>query len=193
MQEIWKQTAETILGDVQLRHVPGFHAVVLTTRGPYRELAHSFSRLKTWAAQVGVDAIANAVGVFYDHPPALQAGDCRYSLCLPTSKPESELARSALAGAARDGSSSGSPAPSPLVEGDVVEVREFPRILAAVTFYRGPVADSAAAYEQVAAWVRERPYLLASAPREVYLAQPGLLGPDFMEVEIHQPVLPRGR
>lgn len=190
-----KTTApETILGPVQLRHVPGFQAAMLTTRGAYGDLAGPFRRLKAWAEQVGVLPMGNAVGIFYGQPPSNPGEISRLSLCLPISGPDAEIARAAIAsGGLRVTENLDAPAPIALAEGDVVEVREFPRLLAVVAFYRGPVAGSAAAYEQVAAWVRERPYLPSGAPREVYLAQPGQLGADVMEVEVHQPVVPRGR
>jgi len=185
---------ETILGAVQLRHVPGFQAAMLTTRCAYGDLADPFRRLKAWAEQVGVLPTGNTVGIFYGRPPSTAAEICRLSLCLPLSGPDAEIARAAIAaGAVRVTESLDMPAPPALAEGDVVEVREFPRLLAVVAFYRGPVAGSGAAYEQVAAWVSERPYLASGAPREVYLAEPGQLGAEVMEVEVHQPVVPRGR
>lgn len=185
---------ETILGAVQLRHVPGFQAAMLTTLGSYGDLAGPFWRLKTWAEQVGVLSTGNAVGIFYGQPPSTPAEICRLSLCLPISGPDAEVARAAVAaGALRVTENLDAPTSPALAEGDVVEVREFPRLLAVVAFYRGPVAGSGAAYEHVAAWVRERPYLPSGAPREVYLAEPGQLGAEVMEVEVHQPVVPRGR
>ena len=185
---------ETILGAVQLRHVPGFQAAMLTTRGAYEDLAGPFRRLKAWAEQVGVLPTGNVVGIFYGQPPSTPADICRLSLCMPISGPDAEVARAAIAaGARRVTEDPDAPAPSAPAEGDVVEVREFPRHLAVVAFYRGPVAGSTAAYEHVAAWVRERPYLPSGAPRELYLAEPGQLGADVMEVEVHQPVVPRGR
>jgi effector-binding domain-containing protein len=185
---------ETILGAVQLRHVPAFQAAMLTTRSAYGDLAGPFRRLKTWAEQVGVLPTGNAVGIFYGQPPSTPADVCRLSLCLPISGPDAETARAAIAaGALRVFESDDAPEAPVLTEGDVVEVREFPRLLAVVAFYRGPVAGSGTAYEHVAAWVRERPYLPSGAPREVYLAEPGQLGAEVMEVEVHQPVVPRGR
>jgi DNA gyrase inhibitor GyrI len=167
---------------------------MLTTRGPYGDLAGPFRRLKAWAEQVGVLPTGNIVGIFYGRPPSTPAEICRLSLCLPVSGPDAEVARAALAaGALRVTENLEAPAPPALAQGDVVEVREFPRHLAVVAFYRGPVAGSGAAYEHVAAWVRERPYLPSGAPREVYLAEPGQLGAGVMEVEVHQPVVPRGR
>jgi len=185
---------ESILGAVQLRHVPGFQAAMLTTRGAYGDLAAPFQRLKSWAEQVGVLPMGNVVGIFYGQPLSTPADICRLSLCMPISSPDAEVARGAIAaGARRVTEKPDAAAPSAPAEGDVVEVREFPRHLAVVGFYRGPVAGSAAAYEHVTAWVRERPYLPSGAPREVYLAEPGQLGADVMEVEVHQPVVPRGR
>lgn len=187
-------STETILGAVQLRHVPGFHAVMLTTREAYGSLALPFRRLKEWADRVGVYATGNAVGIFYGRPPSAPTEVCRLSLCLPISGPDAEIARAAIAaGAQRVTADPATPAPPTLLEGDVVEVREVPRLLAVVAFYRGPVNGAGAAYEHVAAWVRERPYLPSGAPREVYLAEPGQLGAEVMEVEVHQPVVPRGR
>jgi len=75
----------------------------------------------------------------------------------------------------------------------VLDVRDIPRILAASVFYRGPVGDTAEAYARASAWVGERAYLPAGAPREVYLAQPGLLGPGVVEAEIQLPVLTKAR
>lgn len=187
-------TTEVILGAVQLRHVPGFQAIMLTTRGAYGDLALPFRRLRVWAEQVGVLPTGNAVGIFYGRPPSTPVDICRLSLCLPISGPDAEVARAAIAaGAVRVTESVGAPSPPALTEGDVVEVREFPRLLAVVGFYRGPVDGATAAYQHVAAWVKERPYLPSGAPREVYLAEPGQLGAGIMEVEVHQPVVPRGR
>jgi len=187
-------TPETIVGAVQLRHVPGFQAAMLTTRAAYGDLAGPFRRLKVWAEQVGVLPTGNVVGIFYGQPPSTPDETCRLSLCLPISGPDAEVARAAIAaGALRVTEKPDVPEAPTLADGDVVEVREFPRLLAVVAFYRGPVSGSGAAYEQVAAWVRERPYLPSGAPREVYLAEPGQLGSGVMEIEVHQPVVPRGR
>lgn len=189
-----RATTEVILGAIEVRHVPGFQAVMLTTRGAYGELMLPFRRLKAWAGEVCVLPTGNAVGMFYGRPPSAPEEICRLSLCLPVSAPDAEIARAAIAaGALRVTETVDAPSAPLLTEGDVVEVREFPRLLAVVAFYRGPVAGAGAAYQHVAAWVKERPYLPSGAPREVYLAEPGQLGKGAMEVEVHQPVIPRGR
>jgi effector-binding domain-containing protein len=168
---------KVVLGDVQLRHLPEFFAVVLTTRGPYSGVAEGVARLKAWAEGAGVYPTGNVVGIFYEKA-WVAAEASRYSLCLPTSKNEAELARAELAK---------SPAE------DAIDVREIPRTLTAGAFYRGPADGSPAALAKVAAWIKERPYLPAGAPREVYLAEPDVLSGGLVEVEIQQPVIPRPR
>jgi hypothetical protein len=185
------------VGAVELRHVPEFVAVTLTTQGNYAETAEPFARLKDWADHIGVMATGNAVCVFYGPPSSESSEPLRYSLCLPVSRPDARAARAALAtsvarparpAGGRGGDLTGS---AILAEDDVVEVREFPRILAAVAYYRGSVFESIAAYGSVAAWVRGRPYLPTGAPRESYLVEPDRLRPGFLEVEVHQPVMPK--
>lgn len=176
-------TTRRTLGTVQLKHVPGFLAVTLTTCAPYGELAAPFTRLRTWAAHVGVEPIGSVMGAFYDGARGTGADTCRYSLLLPVSGLDADQARRALA--------DGDPATAALGPGDVVEVREFPPVLAAMAYYRGPVSEAQEAYDQVTAWVTERPYLPTGAMREVFLARPGQLGDGLMEVELQQPVMPR--
>src|SRR5680860_918088 len=67
---------------------------------------------------------------------------------------------------------------------EVLDVRDIPRILAVAVFYRGPVGGATEAYARAGAWIGERDYLPAGAPREVYLAQPGVLGPGIVEIEV---------
>lgn len=194
------------IGEVQLRHIAEFHAVVLTTRGPYGAIADTFRRLKAWTESIGIDAIGNVAALFYDRPPFDEDAICRYSLCLPTSKPEAAAAREvitgvaagwpAIAGALQDHVATTHRlelATAALAEDEVLDVRSIPPILAASVFYRGLVGGTAEAYARAGAWVSERAYLPAGAPREVYLAQPGLLGPGIVEVEIQLPVLSKGR
>ncbi len=189
-------TEESIVGEVQLRHIAEFTAVMLANRGPYDTLAGSFSRLRRWSADVDVLPTGSTVCLFFDRPTADPAAIRRYGVCLPTSKPEGARARTALLDSNDGGpteGATGAAAASHLEPGDVIEVREVPRILAAVVYYRGSAAGSRLAYERVADWVRERPYLPAGAPREMHLAEPGQLGADTIEVEIQQPVIPKPR
>lgn len=197
---------QTVVGEAQLRHILEFPAVVLTTRGPYADIADTFRRLKAWTDGIGVDATGNVVALFYDRPPFEEATICRYSLCLPTSKPEATTAREVISGIA-----AGQPAiegalkdhagtthrlelaTAALGDDEVLDVRDIPRILAASVFYRGPVGGTVEAYARARAWVGERAYMPAGAPREVYLAQPGVLGPGVVEAEIQLPVLSKGR
>ncbi len=169
--------SKIVTGEVQLRHLPEFFAVALTVRRPYSEVAGHLERLKTWAEGVGVCATGSVVAIFYEKA-WVTAEASRYSLCFPTSRNEAELARAKLAG------------PSP---DEDISVREIPRTLIAGAFYRGPAADSAPVLEKVAAWIKERPYRPAGAPREVYLAAPGMLGEGLVEMEIQQPVIPKPR
>ncbi len=197
---------KAVVGEAVLRHILEFPAVVLTTRGAYAAIPDTFKRLKAWTDGIGVDAVGNIVALFYDRPPFLETTICRYSLCLPTSKPEAAAAREAISGI-----SAGHPAikgilkartsaeprhelaAAALGEDDVLDVRDIPRILAASVFYRGPVGGAAEAYARANAWVSERAYVPAGAPREVYLAQPGVLGPGIVEAEIQLPVLTTSR
>ncbi|MCZ7664620.1 MAG: GyrI-like domain-containing protein [Thermoleophilia bacterium] len=189
IEETWNKAAEKVVATVQLRHIAGFSAVVLTTKRAHRDIPQTFARLKTWTEGIDVYPTGNPLGIVYDRQTTSDGAPTRFSLCLPTSKPESELARTAIAGLPSEGAA----ARSPLLAGDVVEVREFPPILAAVAYYRGPAYDLSEAYDQMAAWIKERPYIPSGAAREVYLAEPGLLGPDHVELELHQPVLPSKR
>lgn len=191
---------ESVVGEVQLRHIAEFTAVMLANRGPYSTLAGSFSRLRRWSADVDVLPTGSTVCLFFDRPTADPAAIRRYGVCLPTSKPEGARARAALlesndggAKVGADSATDGAALPSHLEPGDVLEVRDIPRILAAVVYYRGAAEGSAEAYERLASWVRERPYLPAGAPREMHLAEPGQLGADTIEVEIQQPVIPKPR
>ncbi|MBU2600919.1 MAG: GyrI-like domain-containing protein [Actinobacteria bacterium] len=188
---------QSVVGEVQLRHIPEFTAVMLANRGPYETLAESFSRLKRWSADVDVLPTGSTVCLFFDRPTPDPSAVRRYGVCLPTSKPEAARARAALLeandGAATMGATHRAPSPSHLAPGDVLEVREVPRILAAVVYYRGAAGGSVHAYERLASWVRERPYLPAGAPREMHLAEPGQLGADIIEIEIQQPAIPKPR
>ncbi|MHB1345705.1 MAG: GyrI-like domain-containing protein [Thermoleophilia bacterium] len=171
------RNSKIVTGEVQLRHLPEFFAVVLTGRGPYSGMPEELARLKSWAEGIGVYATGSVVGIFYEKA-WVTAEASRYSLCLPTSRNETELAREELARSSSD-------------EG--ISVREIPRTLIAGAFYRGPAAESAPVLEKVVAWIKERPYLPAGAPREVYLATPGVLAGGLVEMEIQQPVIPRPR
>ncbi|MHB9149511.1 MAG: GyrI-like domain-containing protein [Thermoleophilia bacterium] len=198
--------AQPAIGEAQLRHILEFQAVVLTTQGPYGAIADTFKRLRAWTDSIGVDAIGNVVALFYGRPPFDEGTICRYSLCLPTSKPEAAAAREvisgvaagrpAIAGALKDHAGTTRRlelATAALGEAEVLDVRNVPPILAASVFYRGPVGGTTEAYARAGTWVSERAYLPAGAPREVYLAQPGLLGPGIVEAEIQLPVLSKGR
>lgn len=197
---------QTVVGEAQLRHILGFSAVVLTTRGPYAAIPDTFRRLKAWTDGIGVDATGNVLALFYDRPPFEEATICRYSVCLPTSKPEAATAREvisgiaagrpAIEGALKDHAAAGPRlelATAALGKDEVLDVRNIPRILAASVFYRGPVGGTAEAYARAGAWVSDRAYMPAGAPREVYLAHPGLLGPGIVEAEIQLPVLTKSR
>ena len=197
---------EPVVGEAVLRHIQGFPAVVLTTRGAYAAIPDTFKRLKAWTDGIGVDAVGDIVALFYDRPPFLETTICRYSLCLPTSKPEAAAARQVISGIeaghpAIEGVLKDRAAAQPrqelaaavLGEDDVLDVRDIPPVLTASVFYRGPVGGTAEAYARAAAWVSERAYLPAGAPREVYLAQPGVLGAGIVEAEIQLPVLTTSR
>lgn len=181
--------ADEVVGAVQLRHITGFFAVTLTTRAAYAERLSPYSRLAAWVERVGVFSCGSTVSVFFGTPATAGSEPIRFSMCLPVSKPDAAIARAALAPT----DAAGDAARSVLVEGDVVEVREFPRILAAAAFYRGSASMASAAYAQVGEWVREHPYLPTGSPREVYLAEPGVLRGDVVEIEVHQPVMPKPR
>ncbi len=194
------------VGEAVLRHILEFPAVVLTTRGAYAAIPDTFKRLKAWTDGIGVDAVGNIVALFYDRPPFLETTICRYSLCFPASKPEAAAAREAISGIAAGhpaiqgvlkDRASAEPrlelAAAALREDDVLDVRDIPRVLTASVFYRGPVGGTGEAYARANAWVSERAYVSAGASREVYLAQPGVLGPGIVEAEIQLPVLTTSR
>lgn len=188
------------VGEVQLRHIPEFTAVMLANRGTYDTLAGSFSRLRRWSADVDVLPTGSMVCLFFDRPTSDPSAIRRYGACLPTSMPEGARARAALLESndggekvGADGATDGAPLLSHLEPGDVLEVRDIPRILAAVVYYRGAAEGSAEAYERLVSWVGERAYLPAGAPREMHLAEPGQLGANMIEVEIQQPVIPKPR
>lgn len=169
--------AKGVMGDVQLRHLPEFHAVAFTARGPLSELPDAYAHLRERAEGAGAYATGSTVCIFYEKGWA-RADMSRYSLCMPTSKNEAEAARAGLANTDDD---------------DALDVREIPRTLVAGVFYRGPFHGVTDALDKVAAWIKERPYLPAGAPRVVYLAEPGVLKDGVVEVEIQQPVIPKPR
>jgi hypothetical protein len=201
---------EPTIGEVQLRHIAEFSAVALTTQGRYDGMAEPFQRLLSWTQAVDVAPTGNLLALFYNRPPFEAAGSYRYSLCLPTSKPEAICAREAISGVASDQPSIGRRALSgdaqtsedddpdacpafDLRGEEVLDVREIPRILVASVFYRGHVDGTPEAYGRAAAWIEARPYTAAGAPREVYLARPGQLGEGIIEAEIQVPVMSRSR
>ncbi len=200
---------ETVLGAVELRHVPGFIAVMLTTRATYVDLAAPYARLVAWTAAIEVLPCGAPICLFYGDPAASPHVEGRVSLCLPVSAADADRARAALSGHVPPPMFAPTVPPANALEppslpdphaeaallrdGDVVEVRQFPRGLAAVVFFRGPLDTAATAYTRLREWVKERPYLPSGAMREVFLAEPGSLGPGLTEVEVHQPVVAGGR
>ncbi|MBU2603063.1 MAG: GyrI-like domain-containing protein [Actinobacteria bacterium] len=182
------------MGPVRLLTTGPFDAVALDTRGPYWKLSGPLARLKDHLVELGVNPVGRLIGIFYDDPGETPAEDCRFTLCYPVSGEHAQSVARAHGGA-------GPPHAAPAAEADrttaplerdVVSVRTFPASLVAAVEYRGPSADSPAAYEHLREWLAASDHLPAGAPRELYLAEPGTLGSGLMHVEVHQPLVAEG-
>lgn len=154
-------------------------ALCLTARGPYWKLSGPFKRLRARMGDLGLRPTGPAFGIFYDDPDEVAAEETRFSLCYPIPKTMEGEAQERLA---RETTA------LERETDDEVSLRRFPRERTAVLEYRGPAADSPAAYAHLAAWVRQQGLEPAGPPREVYLAEPGTLGKGLMHAEVHQPV-----
>jgi effector-binding domain-containing protein len=59
----------------------------------------------------------------------------------------------------------------------------------ATTVHCGPYEELSSAYHSTLAWIEENTYQLAGSPREIYLNDPRMVGPDELQTKLEFPVV----
>lgn len=148
--------------EVKLKKTEAMQVAVISHVGPYSEAGKLYVEIAKWLKEKNLEITGPPLGWFYDNPEEVPAHKLRCEIGFP------------FKGEAK-------------AEGNI-EIKEVPRQEVLYTTHTGPYREVGPAYAALFQYAKEKSYIPAGCPIEVYLNDPAKVPESRLLTEIQLPI-----
>ncbi|MBN2187723.1 MAG: GyrI-like domain-containing protein [Dehalococcoidia bacterium] len=152
--------------EVTIKKAEPMTVAFISMKGPYSLISGAFGKLYGWIGQKGHIPAGPPLGVFFNAPEQVPAGELLWEICSP------------IAG---DIATSG-----PDEQG--LGTKKVKGAEVAATMHKGPYDQVGGTIHALEAWIAENGYEIVGAYEEVYLSEPDKTPPEELLTEVRFPV-----